>query len=102
AAPPPPPAPLSPYTPLFRSGRRHRDGAFAGPDRRPAESSFAPTRLCAASRLHWGKLAPRNRGRGNDSMYSIIVVPPPGGAGTGQDRKSTRLNSSHVKISYAV
>src|SRR6266511_5338632 len=26
----------------------------------------------------------------------------PGAAGPGEDRKSTRLNSSHVKISYAV
>src|SRR6266700_8084883 len=27
---------------------------------------------------------------------------PPGPASAGRDRKSTRLNSSHVKISYAV
>src|SRR6266498_1988707 len=27
---------------------------------------------------------------------------PSGGAGTARDRKSTRLNSSHVRISYAV
>src|SRR5207302_2842788 len=30
---------------------------------------------------------------------AVIIVVAPGGA---QDRKSTRLNSSHVKISYAV
>src|SRR5690606_41228996 len=28
--------------------------------------------------------------------------PPPPDDGSGSDRKSTRLNSSHVKISYAV
>src|SRR5206468_8069349 len=28
--------------------------------------------------------------------------PPPGGRGTSRDRKSTRLNSSHDQISYAV
>src|SRR5699024_12049084 len=35
----------------------------------------------------------------------IVVVPVAGAAGPGppaQDRKSTRLNSSHVSISYAV
>src|SRR5690606_3284147 len=30
-----------------------------------------------------------------------LPIPPPG-HGVGRDRKSTRLNSSHVKISYAV
>src|SRR5690606_8005047 len=32
----------------------------------------------------------------------IVLLPPMGYSPTGEDRKSTRLNSSHVKISYAV
>src|SRR3989442_11846864 len=35
--------------------------------------------------------------------YSVpILVSCPGGAPASRDRKSTRLNSSHVRISYAV
>src|SRR5437870_9053870 len=40
--------------------------------------------------------APRRGGRATDRGH--LVRPPQGGA----DRKSTRLNSSHVAISYAV
>src|SRR5690606_40331284 len=42
--------------------------------------------------------------RGNDLMASSPRrrLPAPDTADTRQDRKSTRLNSSHVKISYAV
>src|SRR5699024_10225678 len=35
-----------------------------------------------------------------DSMYKIVL--PTSGVGQHLDRKSTRLNSSHVSISYAV
>src|SRR5690349_22185351 len=40
----------------------------------------------------------------NDTLRQFIVpVPPPtGDPGVLADRKSTRLNSSHVEISYAV
>src|SRR5690606_15961943 len=38
---------------------------------------------------------------GNPDRATSIVLSVPG-TGTTQDRKSTRLNSSHVKISYAV
>src|SRR5690606_20375467 len=86
---PPPGKPVSPYhrcggsrsvrsAPLSRRLRRTRPTA-GGVVFRPG-----PPLRCLP--LHWGKLAPRNRGRGNDSMYSIIVVPPSGGAGTGQIR----------------
>src|SRR5688500_19386909 len=38
-----------------------------------------------------------------DSVGHIVVYGPEGeGLGTGKDRKSTRLNSSHLVISYAV
>src|SRR3712207_7198035 len=37
------------------------------------------------------------------SLASSVFAPPAArGLGTGQDRKSTRLNSSHANISYAV
>src|SRR5437868_11997498 len=70
--PPPPISTLFPYTTLFRSGRR-RPPRPARPDpRRPARAS-GPAR--------WRR---RRRPRASG------------------DRKSTRLNSSHVSISYAV
>src|SRR5439155_25543340 len=73
---------LFPYTPLFRSGRaraavvgRHR-GEVVAPrgDVRPGEA------------------VRRARGRTEERRPLVEV----------QDRKSTRLNSSHVAISYAV
>src|SRR5690349_22201405 len=77
----PPRSTLFPYTTLFRSDRRlalrRGDRAArrrARHDLRPSVGAGAVGRHCA-------------RGAG-------------GGAGT--DRKSTRLNSSHVEISYAV
>src|SRR5690606_41452874 len=75
---------LFPYTTLFRSGRRH-DG----------EERRGPQRL-------------RRAAQAGQAAHGGPEVPAPArrGAGRGgprhRDRKSTRLNSSHVKISYAV
>src|SRR5437868_11782959 len=90
--PPPPRSTLFPYTTLFRSplcaqshhthhGRSDRDDS-----RRPAagadcDNDGTPNRADGAAR---SATAPAPR----------LVVRP--------DRKSTRLNSSHVSISYAV
>src|SRR6266511_5018518 len=41
-------------------------------------------------------------GHANHSLFWEIMSPDGGGEPEGADRKSTRLNSSHVKISYAV
>src|SRR5207249_10779471 len=73
--PPPPRSPLFPYTTLFRS---HDAGRLRGSPVRGVPSR-SPSR--------------RRSGR-----------PRCGVAGVGKelDRKSTRLNSSHVSISYAV
>src|SRR5690625_7556781 len=77
-SPPPPTATLFPYTTLFRShdpgapGRGHRDRQ-------------APRCVCAGTEA---------LGRA-DRLRPRASVPA-------QDRKSTRLNSSHVAISYAV
>src|SRR3712207_8012401 len=76
----PPRSTLFPYTTLFRSGR-------VGGVRRPAallrtEGALVP----APARPRGGRL--QHRGRG---AYALRP-----------DRKSTRLNSSHANISYAV
>src|SRR5437868_7780743 len=70
---PPPSSTLFPYTTLFRSPR-------SGPTAAPGTGSERPPPYAPS---------PARRGLRSES-------PPP------QDRKSTRLNSSHVSISYAV
>src|SRR2546430_10354507 len=74
----PPRSTLFPYTPLFRSGDEraaaHRDGDRRAHDGDPRGDE---------------KLKPRDGAK----------LRPVGGFG---DRKSTRLNSSHSQISYAV
>src|SRR5690606_39425899 len=56
-----------------------------------AETSQFENHLRAICGFPLGSTAPR----GNAAMLNLIGNVPP-------DRKSTRLNSSHVKISYAV
>src|SRR3989442_10893569 len=74
----PPRSTLFPYTTLFRSGERiHALGAAAPLYGRRSEVLLGHPRDRRRSRPHG--------------------LPPGGG-----DRKSTRLNSSHVRISYAV
>src|SRR5690606_41659823 len=70
----PPRCPLFPYTTLFRSV----PGRFVPPP--------------ARSRAPLGRAAPVPRPRRRATVRR---------GGPGRDRKSTRLNSSHVKISYA-
>src|SRR3712207_7603390 len=78
----PPRSTLFPYTTLFRSRR---------PGRRPPAGGPAPGRTRKDSR------ADPTRERGRDAR------PRPAVAVQGRtDRKSTRLNSSHANISYAV
>src|SRR3712207_7051147 len=82
----PPRSTLFPYTTLFRSindGRWHH---------------VAATRSQASGKLQVfvdGKLEATGTG-GKQSL----TAPP--GLAVGRDRKSTRLNSSHANISYAV
>src|SRR3712207_8762982 len=81
----PPRSTLFPYTTLFRS-RRHRP---------PAARHLPPAqrRLPAAAAA-----AARQRGRHGPPQGTLPGEPARGGL----DRKSTRLNSSHANISYAV
>src|SRR2546426_6062775 len=73
----PPRSTLFPYTTLFRSGKEEREG-------RLVTSSVS---LLQRARNH------------NTTSYNSDVAVPARGRG---DRKSTRLNSSHLVISYAV
>src|SRR3712207_8948301 len=82
----PPRSTLFPYTTLFRSRHGPVD---AGPGR------------------HVGNEGDRAEGitdespRADDARRGRLSRPADGGGG-GRDRKSTRLNSSHANISYAV
>src|SRR5690606_42116846 len=76
----PPRSTLFPYTTLFRSSLEHlRPGTAAA-------------HLADRTRLH----------RPGVGLWPRQLPPGFGGALPLLDRKSTRLNSSHVKISYAV
>src|SRR2546430_9883442 len=76
----PPRSTLFPYTTLFRSTRPILEA-------RGLEVTIAGHRVCSGLDL---TVAPGER-------WAIL-----GRNGVGKDRKSTRLNSSHSQISYAV
>src|SRR5690606_41485152 len=82
---PPPTSPLFPYTTLFRSF------PFLG-----AEYQLK-NRLFLDTRYHFNFFKINNAGI-MDMKIGFFQI----GLGYRLDRKSTRLNSSHVKISYAV
>src|SRR5699024_12528381 len=86
-----------PYTTLFRSQDQGRvpartPGGGAGADlRRDSVSGTGDADCPGAGRLHARRRRSAAAGHGQEKAR-----------GNGQDRKSTRLNSSHVSISYAV
>src|SRR5699024_12387429 len=90
--PPPPPPKLFPYTTLFRSEADLLvEDVLRGPQSAQGEPGEART--------------PGDRGRGRAwTSASSSPIPRCWGARTTPrpDRKSTRLNSSHVSSSYAV
>src|SRR3712207_9173276 len=98
----PPRSTLFPYTTLFRS-RSPRD-AVGGAARQAAKPSGARGR---AYRAH-GPVSTRSEARANAERTTESGppypprVPPPVVEAKIVDRKSTRLNSSHANISYAV
>src|SRR5690625_5501407 len=83
---PPPVSTLFPYTTLFRSARLRAPRRARGLSRRRAGVGPGGAAEPGSVELHGDEL--RRGGRSH----------PQGGG----DRKSTRLNSSHVAISYAV
>src|SRR5690606_39931117 len=100
-APPPPAAPLLPYTTLFRSlGYSSAASVSPGPPHpvaarppfrgRGGRGVSAPLAIWVVSD---GRTGIQNQALGLAEAVARL---------TPADRKSTRLNSSHVKISYAV
>src|SRR5207253_5761507 len=90
---------LFPYTTLFRSHRRfeRRLGARAHP-RRLAGSRSAARRETGLA----GFRRERKRKRRRPAFGAAFALRALRAAAGYRDRKSTRLNSSHVAISYAV
>src|SRR5690349_23931899 len=82
---PPPRSPLFPYTTLFRSRARRPVGRSSR-----VRTAVQPLR----------GVVPGNPGALREGVVEDRGVPRVGRLRT--DRKSTRLNSSHVEISYAV
>src|SRR5438045_8007217 len=74
--------------------------------RRPPRSTLFPYTTLFRSdheRLHLlERHEQHERDRDRDGAGRCGTRHPPGGAGAARDRKSTRLNSSHLGISYAV
>src|SRR5205807_5726576 len=88
----PPRSTLFPYTTLFRS---HQFAAVHGLDRRRPPPRLR--RRCGARLLRGPRRGrPSRPGRLEHRLVSSGAVP------AHEDRKSTRLNSSHLVISYAV
>src|SRR5690349_23252424 len=73
----PPKSTLFPYTTLFRS-KKIRSGAV---------TILENEKLCYVHEINWSKIKSE---KADVQIYN------------NRDRKSTRLNSSHVEISYAV
>src|SRR5690606_42076153 len=73
-----------------RAARLHGRSATEGPDRRPnwADSIYPEDRAAAENHFHHCMCSTDPC----SEVYRVQLA----------DRKSTRLNSSHVKISYAV
>src|SRR5256885_14592028 len=98
----PPRSTLFPYTTLFRSridkaaqqieiGARDAEIGLGMAALRPGQHNKAAALLLADLHRVWRRIRPLRCGRCADSS-----------AGAERDRKSTRLNSSHLVISYAV
>src|SRR3712207_7025707 len=87
----PPRSTLFPYTTLFRSLEQQQGLADRG-----ARGPEAPGQGLGAQPLARGEHALEDR------VAQLVAHPAGARAGTLPDRKSTRLNSSHANISYAV
>src|SRR5690606_41735235 len=90
---------LFPYTTLFRS---HQPSEREFEIQIDAEVRLADVTHRAVKELD--QLGPFGQGNPRPVFAAthVELAGPPRTMGEGEDRKSTRLNSSHVKISYAV
>src|SRR5205085_10350180 len=92
---------LFPYTTLFRSLEELGSAAVVGPGRDECGKAVAPRGVSVSVRSDVDALSARSFNLGDGFRHAS----PGGLAGKpswGRDRKSTRLNSSHSQISYAV
>src|SRR5699024_12277158 len=94
---PPPTSPLFPYTTLFRSrrpgGRRRRP--------RPRAALLQEAGGMSALGVYLPGTSPMHRAPAGAKISALVVLVVAMSVLV-RDRKSTRLNSSHVSISYAV
>src|SRR5690606_40943117 len=99
--PSPPLPPLFPYTTLFRS--RQRPG-HVGLEGGPCGSAYARSVGVDPAQEQRRGLAVADLGVGREHVgeQPPIIADRVDRLAWMEDRKSTRLNSSHVKISYAV
>src|SRR5260221_6540685 len=90
----PPRSTLFPYTTLFRSDGRSLEWATPSP---PPPFNFAVLPNVQGAEPYWGikQRAVETQQLSPEPKYEPIEMPR-------KDRKSTRLNSSHTVISYAV
>src|SRR3712207_6863243 len=86
----PPRSTLFPYTTLFRSPEPEVSVAGAEVDDRSQPRGVADAGPVAVQRVH------------RETELRVLVEPDVLGTEPHGDRKSTRLNSSHANISYAV
>src|SRR5690606_40783211 len=93
----PPRSTLFPYTTLFRSQRRPMEV-----DARPPASAWLGCRNRKKRSSTMAKVAFLGLGVMGFPMAGHLVTKGGHDVTVYKDRKSTRLNSSHVKISYAV
>src|SRR5207249_5455198 len=99
---PPPTVPPLPYTTLFRSVHAaHRRPPHRRPPRPVGDGPRvrAPRRGRAALARHASRRSPPRDSRALAHVRTGGLHPGPPDGGAGVDRKSTRLNSSHVSIS---
>src|SRR5688500_19179517 len=87
----PPPVTPFPYTTLFRSACKTARRPYHLPERLDSGGQHAAP-------VH----RPGNSGRNRLLAVAAARRPPRGALGRPGDRKSTRLNSSHLVSSYAV
>src|SRR5438445_8442725 len=92
---PPPRSTLFPYTTLFRSlsGGTRSESGFEDGNLRRGKTAHRQLALGRGAVLHSHGQASCKTQHGNHDPVSLRSA---------QDRKSTRLNSSHANISYAV
>src|SRR5205814_4819338 len=89
----PPPSPLFPYTTLFRSA-----GVRPGMKKRNLSFSLQLRTLDAEPERNAPRLSPA----AEENEAADVLLAEPAESDPNLDRKSTRLNSSHLGISYAV